>query len=204
MRIGARKSCTVFADPGQYEFLNCEQLAAQRTTRKAREQELKLLMDRAEQSTGGAFVNLIAYKSDYVTAQEDLNLFLSGQRASARSFSSSRFFQFLSFSRTNRQTARAGAKIDRRGRHPGLNFAFTTRRAGRLQSKVDARRGLLHVAGVLFTNVDPLRISAHEVFGLVIKSGLAPIRDFTVTSGVWRDHKCHVAFCWARAGLRES
>jgi hypothetical protein len=62
----------VFADPGQYEFLNYEQLAAQRTTRKAREQELKLLMDRAEQSTGGAFVNLIAYKSDYVTAQEDL------------------------------------------------------------------------------------------------------------------------------------
>jgi hypothetical protein len=65
---------TVFADPGQYEFLNCEQLAAQRTARKAREQELKLLMDRAEQSVGGAFVNLIAYKSDDVTAQEDLKV----------------------------------------------------------------------------------------------------------------------------------
>ena len=65
---------TVFADPGQYEFRNCEQLAAQRTARKAREQELKLLMDKAEQSTGGAFVNLIAYKSDYVTAQEDLKV----------------------------------------------------------------------------------------------------------------------------------
>jgi hypothetical protein len=65
---------TVFADPGQYEFLNCEQLAAQRTARKAREQELKLLMDKTEQSTGGAFVNLIAYKSDYVTAQEDLKV----------------------------------------------------------------------------------------------------------------------------------
>jgi hypothetical protein len=65
---------TVFADPGQYEFLNCEQLAAQRTARKAREQELKLLMDRAEQSTGGDFVNLIAYKADYVTAREDLKV----------------------------------------------------------------------------------------------------------------------------------
>jgi hypothetical protein len=65
---------TVFADPGQYEFLNCEQLAAQRTARQAREQELKLLMDKAEQSTGGAFVNLIAYKSDYITAQEDLKV----------------------------------------------------------------------------------------------------------------------------------
>jgi hypothetical protein len=65
---------TVFADPGQYEFLNCEQLAAQRTARKAREEELKLLMDKAERSTGGAFVNLIAYKSDYVTAREDLKV----------------------------------------------------------------------------------------------------------------------------------
>ena len=64
---------TVFADPGQYQG-NCEQLAAQRTARKAREQELKLLMDKAEQSTGGTFVNLIAYKSDYVTAQEDLKV----------------------------------------------------------------------------------------------------------------------------------
>ena|SRR5262249_53206402 len=65
---------TVFADPGQYEFYNCEQLAAQRTARKARAEELKLLMDKAEGSTGGAFVNLIAYKSDYVTAQEDLKV----------------------------------------------------------------------------------------------------------------------------------
>jgi hypothetical protein len=60
---GLENPFTVFADPGQYEFLNCEQLAAQRTARKAREQELKLLMDKTEQSTGGAFVNLIAYKS---------------------------------------------------------------------------------------------------------------------------------------------
>ena len=64
----------MFADPGQYEFFNCEQLAAQRTARKAREEELRLLMDKSERSTGGAFVNLIAYKSEYVTAQEDLKL----------------------------------------------------------------------------------------------------------------------------------
>lgn len=36
--------------------------------------ELKLLMDKAEQSTGGAFVNAIAYEADYVTAQEDLKV----------------------------------------------------------------------------------------------------------------------------------
>ena len=64
----------VFADPAKYNFYNCEQLAAQRTARKAREEELKLLMDKAERSTGGAFVNVIAYKADYTEVQEDLKL----------------------------------------------------------------------------------------------------------------------------------
>src|SRR5215831_3517123 len=62
------------APGGPAEAPTSEQLAAQRTARKAREQELKLLMDGAEQSTSAAFVNLIAYKSDYVTAQEDLKV----------------------------------------------------------------------------------------------------------------------------------
>ena len=39
-----------------------------------REQELKMLMDRAERSTGGALVNVIAYKNDYVTAVEELKV----------------------------------------------------------------------------------------------------------------------------------
>jgi hypothetical protein len=65
---------TVFADPGRYEFYNCEQLAQQRAKVKAREQELKQLMDRAEQGTGGAFVNVIAYKGDYVAVTEELQV----------------------------------------------------------------------------------------------------------------------------------
>ena len=65
---------TLFADPGKYEFHNCEQLAKQRQTAKTREQELKELMDRAEQGTGGAFVNVIAYKSDYVAVTEELKV----------------------------------------------------------------------------------------------------------------------------------
>ena len=65
---------TVFADPGEYEFHSCEQLAAIRPSLKARAQELKLLMDHAEQSTGGPVVNVIAYKADYVTATEQLKV----------------------------------------------------------------------------------------------------------------------------------
>jgi hypothetical protein len=65
---------TVFADPGEYEFHSCEQLAATRPSLEARVQELKLLMDKAEQSTGGTVVNVIAYKADYVTATEKLKV----------------------------------------------------------------------------------------------------------------------------------
>ena len=70
----ALEQLTVFTDPAKYDFYNCEQLAAQRTARKLREEELKSLMDKAEQSTGGTFVNVIAYKGDYTEVQEDLKL----------------------------------------------------------------------------------------------------------------------------------
>jgi hypothetical protein len=70
----ALESLTVLADPAKYDFYNCEQLAVQRTARKAREEELKSLMDKAERGTGGAFVNVIAYKADYTEVREDLKL----------------------------------------------------------------------------------------------------------------------------------
>jgi hypothetical protein len=72
--LTANNPFTVFADPGMYSFYNCEQLAAQRIGWKAREQELKLLMDKAGQSTGGAVVNVIAYQGDYVAATEQLKI----------------------------------------------------------------------------------------------------------------------------------
>jgi hypothetical protein len=65
---------TVFADPGEYEFHTCEQLASVRPGLKTRAQELKLLMDHAEQSVGGTVVNAIAYKTDYITATEQLKV----------------------------------------------------------------------------------------------------------------------------------
>ena len=73
-------SMTLFADPGRYEFQNCENLAQVRQTWKAREQELTELMNRAEQATGGAVVNVIAYKGDYVAATEELKVIESTMR----------------------------------------------------------------------------------------------------------------------------
>ncbi|HEY4858922.1 MAG TPA: hypothetical protein VII14_03170 [Xanthobacteraceae bacterium] len=49
-------------------------MALQRKTWTTREQELKQLMDRAEQGTGGTVVNVLAYKADYVAATEELKV----------------------------------------------------------------------------------------------------------------------------------
>ena len=72
---------TVFVDLGKYQYYNCEQLAGQRTHWTNRELELKLLMDKAEQGTGGTVVNVIAYQTDYVTAREELKVIETTARA---------------------------------------------------------------------------------------------------------------------------
>ena len=74
-------TATFFADPGKYQFSTCEQLAKHRQQWSSREQELRLLMDRAEQGAGGAFVNVLAYKADYVAASEELKVLENTARA---------------------------------------------------------------------------------------------------------------------------
>jgi hypothetical protein len=56
-------------------------MAAQRTYWAGRELELKLLMDKANQGTGGAVVNVIAYQSDYVMVREELKMIDATARA---------------------------------------------------------------------------------------------------------------------------
>jgi len=74
-------SVTLFSDPGKYQFSSCEQLANQRKNWSEKEQELRLLMERAEQGTGGAVVNVIAYKADYVAATEELKVLENAARS---------------------------------------------------------------------------------------------------------------------------
>jgi hypothetical protein len=71
---GVDSSFTVFADPGRYLYYSCDQINAQLKHWTTREQELRLLMDKAEQGAGGAVVNVIAYKADHVAATEELRL----------------------------------------------------------------------------------------------------------------------------------
>ena len=72
---------TIFADPGKYQYNTCEQIAGQRTHWSSREKELRMLMDRAEQSAGGAVVNVLAYKADHVAANEELKVLENTARA---------------------------------------------------------------------------------------------------------------------------
>jgi hypothetical protein len=72
---------TYFADPGQYEYFSCDLLAERRKFWAERELEIKLLMDKAEQASGGTFVNVIAYKGDHIAAHEELKLIDATRRA---------------------------------------------------------------------------------------------------------------------------
>jgi hypothetical protein len=72
---------TPFADPGTYEFYNCDQIAGQQSSWRVKEQELKLLMDKAGQGTGGAVVNVIAYQADYAKARDELKVLEATARA---------------------------------------------------------------------------------------------------------------------------
>jgi hypothetical protein len=75
-----QSSLTFFADPGKYEFSSCQSLVTQRKKWQERQQELKLLMDKAERSAGGGVVNLLAYQGDYTGASEELQLVERAQR----------------------------------------------------------------------------------------------------------------------------
>ena len=63
-----------FVDPGKYEFYSCDQIAANRKSMVEKLEKLKLLMDKAEKDTGGTVVSVIAYKGDYIAAQDELKV----------------------------------------------------------------------------------------------------------------------------------
>ena len=65
---------TVFTDPGKYQYFTCEQIAANHKVWSAKEQELKMLMDKADQGAGGTVVSVLAYKADHVAANEEIKV----------------------------------------------------------------------------------------------------------------------------------
>jgi hypothetical protein len=61
-------------DPGRYTAYHCDELAARWKILKAREKELSGLMDKANESGGGAVIGSLAYRTDYesVLSEEKL------------------------------------------------------------------------------------------------------------------------------------
>jgi hypothetical protein len=64
----------LFADAGKYHFHNCEQLATVSKQKHDRQRELKELIDKAEQAAGGQIVSALAYRTDYVAVNEELQV----------------------------------------------------------------------------------------------------------------------------------
>jgi hypothetical protein len=64
----------IFADAGKYHFHNCEQLATVSKQKRDRQRELKELIDKAEQAAGGQIVSALAYRTDYVAVNEELQV----------------------------------------------------------------------------------------------------------------------------------
>ena len=48
---------------------------------KVKEKDLKLLMEKAKQSTGGSAISVVAYQGDYVNAREELKVIDATARA---------------------------------------------------------------------------------------------------------------------------
>ena len=74
-------SFSIFAEPGKYQYYTCAQIAEAMKGQTQRVQDLKVLIDKADQSTGGAAVGFIAYKADYVAAEEEVDALRSTARS---------------------------------------------------------------------------------------------------------------------------
>jgi hypothetical protein len=61
-------------DPGRYAVYKCDDLATRWKIVSAREKELRGLMDRAAQTTGGAVVGSLTYRVDYDAVISDERL----------------------------------------------------------------------------------------------------------------------------------
>lgn len=61
-----------FVAPRKFQFLRCEDIAKRLVGTKAREQELRTLMDRSSAGTGGSTVNLFVYQPEYQTVTSEL------------------------------------------------------------------------------------------------------------------------------------
>jgi hypothetical protein len=61
---------SLLVDPSRYDGLNCKDLINQLNSLNAREKELRNLINKADESTGGVVLGALAYRSDYQSVLE--------------------------------------------------------------------------------------------------------------------------------------
>ncbi len=61
-------------DPGQYAAYHCNDLVARLKQLLTREKDLRNLMDKASESTGGAVIGTLSYRTDYEAALSEEKL----------------------------------------------------------------------------------------------------------------------------------
>ena len=70
----SRVDVMLFADPGKYEYHNCDQILKAGNAVADRELKLRTLIQKAEQSAGGSVVSTLAYRGEYRTVVEELGV----------------------------------------------------------------------------------------------------------------------------------
>ena len=73
-RCGSDGAGAIWVDPGKFTFYKCDDLARRWKELVAREKDLRGLIDKANETSTGAVIGSIAYRSDYdaVLSEEKL------------------------------------------------------------------------------------------------------------------------------------
>jgi hypothetical protein len=64
----------LFVNPASFDYMSCANLAGAAKSTAKRQQDLKELIDRAEQDSVGVFIAATTYRTEYVKTQGDLKL----------------------------------------------------------------------------------------------------------------------------------
>jgi uncharacterized protein YceK len=70
--ISDQTAASALVAPGKYDIYTCQDIEQRTHSTRARQMELEQLMTRAAQGAGGALVNAIAYRSEYLQTQGEL------------------------------------------------------------------------------------------------------------------------------------
>jgi hypothetical protein len=70
--LSGQHGVAIFADPGAYQYHSCVQLSEAAVRLNTRREDLKRLIDAAEQSALGTAMGVLAYRGEYQTNGEEL------------------------------------------------------------------------------------------------------------------------------------